>query len=306
MPNLIAHRIFIDKLISSASLSPAEQDAIRLGTQGPDPLFYYGIVPWRGWHYIAAFKRYGNQIHRTNGTDFLARLVLQTQQIEDEEEKSIFKAFVMGQVAHLYLDRGIHPFVYYFSGFDKEGKLTGEFHHAHAYFESRADGALLELVKIEGFDGRTEELLPLNRKVTNVIDKNLTPVVKELLGAKLSKNYYTNALKNIRSMQKMTRNGFIKFVSGKKSMFNALFTPAKPSGDPLNLKKEEWYNPVTKTPSNLSFVELLDKVLSEARPFFLEYFDTGEIPDITKVTDERSYKGVEVGATLKYWKKTME
>lgn len=306
MPNLIAHRIFIDRLIEDASLSETERDALRLGTQGPDPLFYYGIVPWRAWHYLAAVKRYGNEIHRTNGEEFLNRLSKQVDLIKDEGEKKTFSAFVMGQIAHLFLDRALHPFVYYFSGFDKEGKLTGEFHFEHAHFESRIDSALLERYEVLGFSGRTETLLPYNKSVTKVVDKYLTPVIREMFNAKLSKKYYTNSLKNIRSMQRMTRNKFVKFVSGRRSMFNALFTPKKAMGDPLNLTKEEWCNPVTKKLFDLNFIELMEQEIQVAAIVFKEYFQTKKIPNINTITDERSYKGVEVGARLTYWKNNEE
>ena len=38
MPNLLAHRLFIDNIIQCNSLEEKEIIALRLGTQGPDPM----------------------------------------------------------------------------------------------------------------------------------------------------------------------------------------------------------------------------------------------------------------------------
>ena len=68
MPNLLAHRLFIDNIIQCNSLEEKEIIALRLGTQGPDPMFYHGIIPWRSWHFIIALKKIGNKLHKENGS----------------------------------------------------------------------------------------------------------------------------------------------------------------------------------------------------------------------------------------------
>ena len=74
MPNLLAHRLFIDNIIQCNSLEEKEIIALRLGTQGPDPMFYHGIIPWRSWHFIIALKKIGNKLHKENGRRFFLEL----------------------------------------------------------------------------------------------------------------------------------------------------------------------------------------------------------------------------------------
>ena len=123
MPNLLAHRLFIDNIIQCNSLEEKEIIALRLGTQGPDPMFYHGIIPWRSWHFIIALKKIGNKLHKENGRRFFLELKNECEKIKNPEEKKIFAAFCFGQISHLLLDRSAHPFIYYFSGFDDDLSL---------------------------------------------------------------------------------------------------------------------------------------------------------------------------------------
>lgn len=301
MPNLIAHRIFIDQVIAERISSNKLLDALRLGTQGPDPLFYYGLIPWRSWHYLSALKKYGNLIHRTNGEEFFKKLISETQLISNPEEKSVFSAFVFGQIAHLVLDRAAHPYIYYSSGFDENGKLTGSFHYSHAKFESNIDAALAEMYTEYDFRGHTQDLLPYSPEVYRIIDRHLTPVVNSMFNAKLTKHYYSNSIKNIRTMQKLTNVTWLKRVTGKHSMFNALYTPKSIDKDYLNLEHREWKHPTDGTINNYSFLDILEQARKLLDPLFLVFLEKGVDIEMLDIINHDSYKGVPVGAKLSYW-----
>ena len=300
MPNLLAHRLFIDNIIQCNSLEEKEIIALRLGTQGPDPMFYHGIIPWRSWHFIIALKKIGNKLHKENGRRFFLELKNECEKIKNPEEKKIFAAFCFGQISHLLLDRSAHPFIYYFSGFDDDGRITGRFHYEHANYESEIDCILATKNAAIDFREKTFECLPYDKSVYKIIDKNLVPVLNKMYGVKLYKKYYTNSICNFRSMQKMTTNKLLRIL-GKDNMFKALYTPNHVEKDVMNEKKAIWKNPVTGNESKETFYDLFDKAQDIAIKAF-EMFKQKGITDelINFVCNDMDYRGVEVDSKLKY------
>lgn len=89
MPNLLAHQLFIDNIIQCNSLEEKEIIALRLGTQGPDPMFYHGIIPWRSWHFIIALKKIGNKLHKENGRRFFLELKMNVKNKKSRRKENI-------------------------------------------------------------------------------------------------------------------------------------------------------------------------------------------------------------------------
>ena len=86
MPNLLAHNLVAKRLyIKEAEQTlPGKEnfiagnyDFLSLGAQGPDPLFYFGIVPFHAPHFLTARKKLGEKIHREDGRKFFKFLLEQ-------------------------------------------------------------------------------------------------------------------------------------------------------------------------------------------------------------------------------------
>ena len=263
-------------------------------------MFYHGIIPWRSWHFIIALKKIGNKLHKENGRRFFLVLKNECEKIKNPEEKKIFAAFCFGQISHLLLDRSAHPFIYYFSGFDDDGRITGRFHYEHANYESEIDCILATKNAAIDFREKTFECLPYDKSVYKIIDKNLVPVLNKMYGVKLYKKYYSNSICNFRSMQKMTTNKLLRIL-GKDNMFKALYTPNHVEKDVMNEKKAIWKNPVTGNESKATFYDLFDKAQDIAIKAF-EMFKQKGITDelINFVCNDMDYRGVEVDSKLKY------
>ncbi len=303
MPNLLAHRLLMQECIKDTDLDADTKSTLLLATQGPDPLFYYGLMPWRAWHYLAAKRRYGSKIHHTDGKKFFTSLFKSYDEITDEQQKKIFLAFILGQYAHHLLDKNAHPFVYYYSGFNEEGRLKGRFHYEHANFESEIDSCLADIYPEIDFRDHTEDALKTDKKILHAIDKPLKNAMKDFLNVKVSKRYYTNSVKNMISMQKMSNHRWIRKITGKHSMFNALYTDDEYSKDPLNLKHQTWYHPVTNEKRNDSFLDILNKVKEEFKEV-VAALSSGSFTKelILSKLDGIDYNGCTEGTKLTYWK----
>ncbi len=307
MPNLLAHRLLIELSTADLEIDEHAKSVLLIATQGPDPLFYYGLMPWRSMHLLAAKKKYGSKIHHTNGEKYFTALFNSYDKIDDQEQKEIFLAFIVGQYLHKVLDKYAHPYVYYQSGFNDVGRLKGVYHYEHANFESEIDSCLAKKYEIINFVGHTQDALKLDKKLINAINRPLKNAIKEMFNARVSKRYFSNSLKNMISMQKLANKKIIRKLTGKKSMFNALYTPTNCNGDPLNLEKNDWYHPVTKEKHNESFIELLEQAKAEAEVVLNDY-KKGLINKeyILSRLGDLNYNGLKVGEKLTYWKRKGE
>lgn len=98
MPNLVTHynlaRVFYAKKVENGFLK-GNFECLALGTQGPDPLFYEGIVPTRALRLRLASAKLGNQIHRSTGENLFHFLLIKLKlmnQLETMNTKHLFLA----------------------------------------------------------------------------------------------------------------------------------------------------------------------------------------------------------------------
>ncbi len=268
MPNLLAHSLIVKRfynhenelghLESIDSFIKENYDMLVLGSLGPDPLFYVGILLKNGLHLPTALKKIGNKLHKTNGKQFFKLLIETSYSIDNVKDKKKFEAFIFGQFAHYILDREAHPYILYESGFDDEGKITSHYHFDHAYFETNIDCSLANKYSISHFLSYPQDIIPDNRRNLEIIDWNLVPVLEKMFSCKLPKHMYTNAILNMKSLLKsMNHHGSFKAkVLGKNIALSAMHHPKEPDASTLNVDKNVWLDPCTGEKRSDSFLEL--------------------------------------------------
>ncbi len=261
MPSLLTHYFFAQDafktLISEERALKGQMDAFSLGSQGPDPLFYYGLLPKRPLHLFAALKKYGNQLHHLDGTALFSSLQQELGSMEEGEEKNVFLAFCYGQFAHYLLDSTAHPYIFYWSGFDEQGALSGKYHYAHAHFEGRIDASLAFERGKEELTARPEKVLEIDPKKLEIISKHFSKSVNRVFKAHLPARYYRNALYNMRDTYVIV-NG----RPGEKGLMKQLYIPRKPQPAVMNEGHLVWMHPVSGESSSASLKELYEKALS--------------------------------------------
>ncbi len=275
MPNSFAHYLVVHNLFTkeekfnrenSNAFLKNNSEYLYLGTQGPDPLFFGGIIPFHGLHLLTAKKKLGNKLHRHNPHRFFRLLIDQSYLIEDDRFRKKFQAYIFGQFAHYLLDRETHPFIIYNSGFDENGKITKKYHYYHAAYETEIDMLLAKKYGFKSFLDNPSEILPSDKQILKVIDTSLIPALKLYFNdKKIPKNYFSNSLSNMKRMIRWeNKNGKFKRKFFGKTRLTSLSInkDALQFEDALNEKKNIWLNPVTGEKSRESFIELQSKAMT--------------------------------------------
>ncbi|MFD0697028.1 zinc dependent phospholipase C family protein [Paenibacillus sp. GCM10027628] len=118
MPNIWTHLIFGQELLTQMGHQHVLNDkqlrqVFSLGCQGPDFLFYHNFLPWQK---DKRLNQLGSRMHTDACGPFLLELIGQVQ------GRGLYNPavmYVLGFLTHHILDRNMHPYVFYKSGFKK-------------------------------------------------------------------------------------------------------------------------------------------------------------------------------------------
>ncbi|MCD1257538.1 zinc dependent phospholipase C family protein [Paenibacillus athensensis] len=118
MPNIWTHLIFGEELVGQAGLSGMLGDSnlqrvFRMGCQGPDFLFYHRFLPWQKGKGLPAL---GSAMHAEACGPYVLELL---QQLQGRPLYNPAVVFALGFITHHILDRNMHPYIFYKSGFKK-------------------------------------------------------------------------------------------------------------------------------------------------------------------------------------------
>lgn len=90
-----------------------QRHVFSLGCQGPDFLFYHNFLPWKK---DKKLNELGSLMHKDACGPFLLDLV---RQVQGRGLYNPAVLYVLGFLTHHVLDRNLHPYVFYKSGFKK-------------------------------------------------------------------------------------------------------------------------------------------------------------------------------------------
>ncbi|NQX64539.1 zinc dependent phospholipase C family protein [Paenibacillus alba] len=118
MPNIWTHLIFGQELMKQLGHAPMLNDKqlrnlFSLGCQGPDFLFYHNYLPWKK---NKKMNELGSLMHTQQCGPFIEDLL---RAVEGRGLYNPAVVYVLGFVTHHILDRNMHPYVFYKSGFKK-------------------------------------------------------------------------------------------------------------------------------------------------------------------------------------------
>ncbi|NOV02972.1 zinc dependent phospholipase C family protein [Paenibacillus planticolens] len=118
MPNIWTHLLFGQELMSQLGHAPMLNDkqirnVFSLGCQGPDFLFYHHFLPWEK---DKTLNQLGSLMHTKMCGPFLGDLL---RQVQGRGLYNPAVVYVLGFITHHILDRNMHPYVFYKSGFKK-------------------------------------------------------------------------------------------------------------------------------------------------------------------------------------------
>lgn len=304
MPSLITHYEF------SKQNFPTHKKIFYLGSQGPDPYFYYGYTtPFK--KNLRKVRAFGTFLHEIDPYETFTFLLDYVKEQEDKEAQEILLSFTKGLMSHYVLDRTCHPYVFYKTGFPLKSTIYSFYH------------SLLETY-IDVFVENHYEDYPSFKEIL-LVDNNELKLIS-LMMYELAKHYKKDDgldektfYKCVHTMLTVNRCinsklfGFRKFVFShlfKTNVINAMSHPKykkiDKSIDYLNLDNKEWNNFITnEVVGDDSFFDLMDKAYIDLAHILqiiddIFYNDLSYEP-IDEFIGKVNHDGVEKGKEMKYF-----
>lgn len=239
------------------------------GLQGPDIFFFFTFV------HLANKKNLGTIIHTQKVNQFLHNMLRQVMHFPREEERQIAISYFAGFLGHYVLDSNVHPFVY---GRTKYDENDPKYHSRHVFLETDINTLMLEKftgMKPSEFRQGKTVLIPWheNKVVRRVLLYAISKTFPDYVHFPVLMPYAmylmafcTHSLVDNSWGHKKYLFRKLESIFAKRPLLSPLIGSDrfKLTGDPLNLKHEEWTNPWDENlKSTESFYDLFNKAQME-------------------------------------------
>ncbi len=249
-----------------AEIPAAFRGAVLTGTQGSDPFYVYGRIPWRPRQLPDEVHAFADFIHGGAPADVFPPLAAGVA-AAPADEKAVLSAYLYGFLLHYVLDRTIHPYVYYRTGFDGQGLPLGIYSMDHMRFEvalasafvGRRPGGLAEVWRAPSADGAA----------LDAIDALFAGAFPD----RAAPGQFRAAWKDYGTVRRLTRDphgikGTALDFFGVKSLFRAMMRPDHPPlGDRIDYANDSralWLRPCDGRPSAASVPDLWEEAARDA------------------------------------------
>lgn len=245
-----------------------DRGAVLLGTQGPDPFYFNGLFSPRVRPPESRSRLTADFMHDADPAHVFIPLAARVSEA-DTSKRRILASFLYGLLLHYLLDRAMHPYVYYRTGFDSEGRTYGAFMADHSRFES-AMAAL--------GSARSGNTAPADPRVLFASDPVTLAVADELLAKaypfRLKPGDYRSSWREMKSVFRLLHHRSapkrfaLRIVGSFVPMAGAMAIPAltrkEDDLDYLNDIHSPWRYPDSGEISHASVAELRAAALSAA------------------------------------------
>ncbi len=279
MPAILTHYTFALKAIPE-DLVPFRA-VVNLGTQGPDTFMAYGTVPWRKRKDPKKVRGWGHAMHNLPVESVYLPMMDYARGKEDED---VLYAYIDGILMHYCLDRLMHAYIFYRSGVDENGKLSGYYGWSHGAFEALLDKIL---AKREGTYGPLYKCILTPEEQVKAISKMWAACAPTPLGEDDFYDSYVDfigAEKLLYTPLGLKRPVF--YLLGKYSTPWAQSHPRSmkkyEAMDVLNDGRAPWHNPATNELHNESAMELFGQALKDYEEVHRLVLDHKAGKDISK------------------------
>jgi len=312
MPSSLTHHWFASQLLDHIPedyrpASPVEIETYLVGAQGPDPLFFYGYVPWRKRANKKEVNAFGNHLHQEEIHDKFGRMLFFLQTKDQLNEVRILRAFLLGAMSHYVLDRNIHPYVFYRSGFSDNDSQRYAIYHAQ--YETMIDVMLLKHFRISPRKNPAKKAIQASHHAMWWASQMYAADEKEP-----QNDWYYEAWRDMVTVEKVLydpwgiKRALIRLLGKQHTQFYAMMHPCgrldKDSHDYLNTMHEQWRHPGSGAPSNKSIWDLIEQANEEALVGIsivikcFENFDA--IGDLEPFCAQIDYSGLQPTETMRF------
>ncbi len=310
MPSILTHQYFANLILEDVKKTipflMSQQSLLWLGSQGPDPLFFYGHAILRKRLSTTTINQFGSTLHNQAPVDSLWPLIEYGWFGSKADE--VTKAYVIGALTHYALDRTCHPYVFYRTGFDEHGSLTGHYSADHARLEVEMDIALVDKFNLNTKVYQPKETLNLSK----VSLQSISQLYFQAFPKQVQHDTFQLAVEDMQSTYRFLYHGsmlnrlLVVLVSGLRSLPMSLIHPHHLSGTvkdrSLNVSRKLWKDPVSGKTSQSTMMQLIQDAKSYLQPL-LKILIQGKLTraSLKDWTDSIDYDGKVVGTTMKYF-----
>lgn len=280
---------------------------VLMGTQGSDPFYTFGRLPWLKRPRQVQVEAFADFIHSSDPADVFPPLVACIAKARSDLRPSL-AAYLYGALLHYILDRAVHPFVYFRTGFDEAGRLSGIYSRDHLRFEAALAATM-----------RSRRPVPSNERAAPTAPAATLSAIGELYAAAFPGHVvakdFPAAWKDFVVVRWLIRDpwgikgAILDFFNGS-TQFRAMMRKDRPSfGDTIdyaNDKRTLWLRPSDGTPSVASVQEMYGQALKDADRLggFLELALRGGISreDWDSALGGMNHEGCRRGETPRYFR----
>lgn len=274
MPGCLSHWLFSTAALESAPQWAIKQRSVVLAaSQGTDPFFFYGRVPWRKRSRVSDASDFGTSFHNGHPRLYFKALFDSASALPMQSADAAF-ALILGLLYHWQLDRHAHFYIYSRSGFNDDGNLDDFWAGRHARFETVADAAF---TRMQVLSNPTLQIPPPFRVMLldDSIARPLSVWLASVFPQPLLPEMWSDSLSDMQTIYRFLsdRNGLKAAVFGRlkkmESLPGALLYPSRPDKErdtqSLNSGRSMWLEPVTGRARTESLRDLFDRAFSEVR-----------------------------------------
>lgn len=313
MPSILTHYGFNKEIYNTQyPYLNNNEDAYLLGAQGPDPFFFYGLVPFLSSKNGKVTRGYGSKLHKLDPKDVFEFFF---EYANKSKEKDVLYSYILGAGLHYVLDRKVHPYVFYKTGFSDDKKMKRIYFVDHTLFETNMD-VLLMNDRYREYKLRPSKSIETDKNKVLNISEMYEKLSKEVVREDLitNKSFY-NAYRHMITIEKClySPHSVKKKIVGvilKNTPLNTMMHPKIVKDDEkidyLNLKKNEWNDPATGVSFNKSIYDLIEEAKIDASEWVnivnKAYEGNGVSEDLEKFTKKYIYDGYVLGNKMKLFK----
>lgn len=276
MPALTTHTLFAKKVLEN--LQSPLADCIHqhfsvfcFGAQGPDLFFFRkAISPLAGKNFL---PKLGSRMHKeqiSNTLNFMKSYLESVEKGSDEAE--ILISYYMGFICHYYLDKTVHPYVYFLQDSICHHHPERTPLSMHTKIESQLDTVLYELLEqrpISKFP--LKEYFAIDNRSKNIIGKMYAELFKQVFDVEISVSEIMKCFDDLVAINRLlymstgilpAAAGMVGYVFPKSLDLTNQIKPKAVKEDVANFRENCWHHP--KNP-NLKYRKSVLSLFAQAK-----------------------------------------
>lgn len=304
MPSSLTHYVFNKELYdNNIRYLKGNEDIYLLGAQGPDPFFFRGIIPSFNNKNAKEIRGYGTRLHKIEPSKVFYNFFKYSN---ENENKDVLYAYILGAGLHYILDRKVHPYVFYKTGFSDNKKLKKKYFASHTLFETHMDVLLLN-GKYSSYKVKPSECIKCKEDKVEEVSKMYEYIARNIVKEEfIDDDAFEDSYKDMVKIENLlySKRGIKKWFASvlfKNTPLNTMMHPISVKDDEkkdyLNIKMSEWKNPASEVSYNKSIYDLFEEAKEESNQWiklvnnaYDGNFNENELREFTKTFIYDGYK----------------